>query len=50
MNREIYLRDISERYGISNSSGEEELTRVIALDIGSLTNLNRQCSQIIDYG
>lgn len=38
LNREIYLKDISERYGISNISGMEELQKVIASSIGSLTN------------
>jgi len=38
LNSEIYLKDISERYGISKSSGMEELQKVIASSIGSLTN------------
>ena len=38
LNREIYFKDISERYGISNLSGMEELMRVIASDVGALTN------------
>lgn len=38
LNKEIYLKDISERYGISNSSGMEELQKVIASSVGSLTN------------
>lgn len=38
LHQEIYLRDISERYGISNSSGLEELQKVIASSVGSLTN------------
>ena len=38
LHQEIYLRDISERYGISNSSGMEELQKIIASSVGSLTN------------
>lgn len=38
LNQEIYLRDISERYGITNYSGMEELMKVIASSVGSLTN------------
>lgn len=38
LHREIYLKDISERYGISNSSGMEALQKVIASSVGSLTN------------
>lgn len=35
---EIYVKDISERYGISNSSGMEELQKVLASSVSSLTN------------
>ena len=38
LNAEIYLRDISERYGIKNSDGMRELMQVLASSIGSLTN------------
>ncbi|MCR4600872.1 MAG: ATP-binding protein [Clostridia bacterium] len=38
LNKEIYLRDICERYGISDGSGMEELMKVLASAIGSLTN------------
>ena len=38
VNSEIYLKDISERYGITNSSGMEELQKVLASSVGSLTN------------
>lgn len=38
LNSEIYMKDISERYGISNSSGMEELQKVLASSVGSLTN------------
>ena len=38
LHSEIYLKDISERYGISNSSGMEDLQKVLASSVGSLTN------------
>lgn len=38
LNREIYLKDISERYGITNMNGMEEVMKVIASSVGSLTN------------
>lgn len=38
LNNEIYLRDICERYSISNGSGMEELMKVLAFAIGSLSN------------
>ena len=38
LHNEIYLKDISERYGISNSSGMEELQKVLASAVSSLTN------------
>ncbi|MDI9469454.1 MAG: ATP-binding protein [Bacillota bacterium] len=41
LNYEIYLKDISERYGISNISGMEELLKILASSVGSLTNPQR---------
>jgi predicted AAA+ superfamily ATPase len=38
LNREIYLRDIQERYDVTNLTGMEELMKVIASSVGSLTN------------
>lgn len=38
LHNEIYLKDISERYGISNSSGMDDLQKVLASSISSLTN------------
>lgn len=38
LHNEIYLKDISERYGISSSSGMEELQKVLASAVSSLTN------------
>ncbi|MBR0396651.1 MAG: ATP-binding protein [Eubacterium sp.] len=38
LHNEIYLKDISERYGISNSSGMEDLQKVLASAVNSLTN------------
>lgn len=41
LNREIYLRDIVERYGIRNETGMEELMKFLASAIGSLTNAQK---------
>lgn len=41
LNREIYLRDIQERYDVKNLRGMEELMKVIASSVGSLTNPQR---------
>lgn len=38
LNREIYLRDIQERYELKNLLGMEDLMKVIASSVGSLTN------------
>ncbi|MBR5642020.1 MAG: ATP-binding protein [Firmicutes bacterium] len=38
LHSEIYIKDISERYGISNSSGIKDLQKVLASSVGSLTN------------
>ena len=38
IHNEIYLKDISERYGISNSSGMDDLQKVLASAVSSLTN------------
>ena len=41
LNKEIYLRDITERYGIRNGDGMEELMKVLASAIGSLSNAQK---------
>ena len=41
LNREIYLRDIVERYGIRDEVGMEELMKLLASAIGSLTNAQK---------
>lgn len=41
LNREIYLRDVCERYDIKDKSGMEELTKVLASSVGSLSNPQR---------
>ena len=41
LNREIYVRDITERYEIRNGEGMEELMKVLASAIGSLTNAQK---------
>ncbi len=38
LNKEIYLRDICDRYDINDGSGMEELMKLLASAIGSLTN------------
>ena len=38
LHSEIYIKDISERYGISNSSGMDDLQKVLASAVSSLTN------------
>lgn len=41
LNREIYLRDICERYSIRDENGMELLMKVIASAIGSLSNAQK---------
>ena len=41
LNREIYLRDINERHDIKDEGGMEELTKVLASSVGSLSNPQR---------
>ena len=41
LNKEIYVKDISERYDIRNGEGMEELMKVLASAIGSLTNAQK---------
>ena len=41
LNKEIYLKDINERYDIQEKVGMEELTKVLASAIGSLSNPQR---------
>lgn len=50
LNSEIYLKDISERYAISNSSGMEELQKVISSSIGSLINPQKIVNTFITGG
>ena len=38
LNREIYLKDISERHEIRDESGMDELMKLLASSVGSLTN------------
>ena len=41
LNKEIYVKDITERYNIRNGEGMEELMKVLASAIGSLTNAHK---------
>ncbi|MBP5464295.1 MAG: ATP-binding protein, partial [Treponema sp.] len=41
LNREIYLRDIVERYRIKDVAGMEELMKFLASAVGSLTNAQK---------
>ena len=41
LNKEIYVKDITERYDIRNGEGMEELMKVLASVIGSLTNAQK---------
>ena len=41
LNQEIYVKDITERYNIRNGEGMEELMKVLASAIGSLTNAQK---------
>ena len=41
LNKEIYLRDIVERYGIRDESGMEELMKLLASAVGSFTNAQK---------
>ena len=41
LNKEIYVRDIMERYEIRNGVGMEELMKILASAIGSLTNAQK---------
>ena len=41
LNKEIYVKDIAERYNIRNGEGMEELMKVLASAIGSLTNAQK---------
>ena len=41
LNKEIYIKDITERYNIRNGEGMEELMKVLASAIGSLTNAQK---------
>ena len=50
LNREIYLRDIEERYSVKNPLGMEELMKVIASSVGSLTNPQRISDTFMSSG
>ncbi|MBP1584605.1 MAG: ATP-binding protein, partial [Lachnospiraceae bacterium] len=41
LNKEIYVKDITERYDIRNGEGMEELMKVLASAIGSLMNAQK---------
>ena len=41
LNKEIYIKDITERYNIRNGEGMKELMKVLASAIGSLTNAQK---------
>ena len=41
LNKEIYLRDIVERYGVRDETSMEKLMKLIASAIGSLTNAQK---------
>ena len=41
LNKEIYVKDITERYDIRNGEGMEELMKILASAIGSLTNAQK---------
>ena len=41
LNKEIYMKDITERYDIRNGNGMEELMKILASAIGSLTNAQK---------
>lgn len=41
LNKEIYLKDICEHYGLRDESGIETLMKVIASSVGSLSNAQR---------
>lgn len=41
LNKEIYVKDITERYDIRNGDGMEELMKILASAIGSLTNAQK---------
>ncbi|MDY6321881.1 MAG: ATP-binding protein [Succinivibrio sp.] len=50
LNSEIYLKDISERYGISNAAGMTEILKTVASAIGSPTNPRRIASTFKSSG
>ena len=41
LNKEIFVKDITERYDIRNGEGMEELMKILASAIGSLTNAQK---------
>lgn len=41
LNKEIYLKDICERYGIRDENGMESLIKVLASAVGSLSNAQK---------
>ena len=49
LHKEIYLKDISERYGIFNSSGMDDLQKVLASAVSSLTNPQNAAGYYADF-
>lgn len=47
---EIYLRDVIERYNIRNGSGMEELMKILASAVGSLTNAKKIADTFVSNG
>lgn len=50
LNKEIYLKDICERYNIKDENGMESLMKVIASAIGSLSNPQKISDTFNSYG
>ena len=50
LNREIYLKDIRERYGIRDENAMESLMKLVASAIGSLTNPKRISDTFVSSG
>ncbi len=50
LNREIYLKDIAERHEIRDDSGMEELMKVLASSVGSLTNPKKIADTFVSMG
>ena len=50
LNREIYLRDIYERYDMREEAGMESLMKVVASAVGSLTNPQKISATFLSSG